>query len=147
MSNPKLRHLLPCVAASLLALTVAGCASIEAVKPTETRAWDLASYDFSSDIRWGDFDAAYDFVDPKTKIEHPLTAVDSERFKQIEVSGYDVIASLHGEGTVDQRIQLQIVNRNTQVPRTVVYHEHWRWDATVKRWWLTTGLPDISPQD
>lgn len=108
---------------------------------------DITFYDFSSDIRWGDFDAAYDYVDPKTKAEHPLTALESSRFKQIEVSGYDVISSVTGNGIVDQQVKLQIINRNTQIPRTIVYHEHWRWDSTIKKWWLTTGLPDITPQD
>ncbi|HTD28776.1 MAG TPA: hypothetical protein VK660_05255 [Xanthomonadaceae bacterium] len=148
MSDPKLRYLFPRVSAALLVLAFGGCASIgDAAKPTEARAWDLVSYDFSSDMHWGDWDGAYDFVDPKTKLEHPLTALDSARFKQVEVSGYTVVASLPGPGTYDQQIQLQIINRNTQQPRTVVYHEHWRWDAVAKRWWLTTGLPDITPQE
>ena len=147
MSNPRLSHLLSWVAAAMLVLQLAGCPAADAIKPTAARAKDLAFYDFSSDIRWGDFDAAYDYVDPKTKKEHPLTALDSSRYKQIEVSGYDVISSVDGVGIVDQQVKLQLVNRNTQIPRTIVYHEHWRWDATIKKWWLTTGLPDITPQD
>jgi hypothetical protein len=147
MSNPMLRNLLPCIPAALLALTLASCAGMDITKPTSERAWDLESYDFSSDLHWNDWDAAYDFVDPKTKLEHPLTPLDSAHLKQVEVSGYTVVSSLKGKDTVDQQVQLQIINRNTQEPRTIVYHEHWRWDATVKRWMLTTGLPDITAQE
>lgn len=147
MSHTRLRHLLTWTAASMLALPLAGCPASDAIKPTAARSMDITFYDFSSDIRWNDFDAAYDYVDPKTKAEHPLTALESARFKQIEVSGYDVISSLVGDGIVDQQVKLQIINRNTQVPRTIIYHEHWRWDATIKKWWLTTGLPDITPQE
>jgi hypothetical protein len=79
--------------------------------------------------------------------EHPLTPVDSARFKQVAVAGYDIVSSLPGQDTIDQQVKLQLINRNTQVPRTIVYREHWRWDSTDKRWWLTTGLPDITSQE
>ena len=103
-------------------------------------------YDFAGAMRWGDFNKAYDFVDPKTKSEHPLTDLEKERFKQVEVSGYEVMSKVAGKETVDQQVRLDLINRNTQVPRSVIYHEHWRWDAVAKTWWLVSGLPDISPQ-
>jgi hypothetical protein len=125
---------------------LAGC-GLDSLKPSAARALDLTFYEFSSDLRWGDFDAAYAFVDPKTKIEHPLSDLERARFKQVEVSGYNVVSRADGDGIVDQQVQLGLINRNTQIPRNIVYHEHWRWDATVKKWWLVSGLPDIAPQD
>jgi hypothetical protein len=142
MPHPKLRQLLPWIAVALLV----GC-GMNSLKPSEARALDMAFYEYSSDLRWGDFDAAYAFVDPKTKIEHPLSDLERARFKQVEVSGYDVVSRIDGVGIVDQQVQLGLINRNTQIPRTVVIHEHWRWDAAVKKWWLESGLPDIAPQD
>jgi hypothetical protein len=126
-----------------LALPLAAC---DSVKPTAARAQELTLYDFSSAMRWGDFDKAYDFVDPKTKAEHPLSGVDLSRFKQVDVSGYEVISSVNGDGTIDQQVQLSLINRNTQEPRSIVYREHWRWDAQAKKRWLSSGLPDIAPQ-
>ncbi len=142
MPHPRLRDLLACLALALFA----GC-GMKALKPSPAHALDMAFYEYSSDVRWGDFDAAYDFVDPKTKIDHPLSDVDRARFKQISVSAYDVVSRVDGEGKVDQQVQLGIINRNTQIPRNVVFHEHWRWDAEKKKWWLVSGLPDIAPQD
>jgi len=142
MRQPTLRQLFPWIAMALLA----GC-SMDALKPTAARALDLAFYEFSSDVRWGDFEAAYAFVDPKTKAEHPLTDLERARFKQVEVSSYDVVSRVDGIGIVDQQVQLGLINRNTQIPRSIVYHEHWRWDAEKKKWWLVSGLPDIAPQD
>jgi hypothetical protein len=142
MRQPKLRQLFPWIAVTLLA----GC-NMDALKPTPARALDLAFYVISSDMRWGDFEAAYAFVDPQTKTEHPLTDIERARFKQVEVSGYDVISRVDGAGIVDQQIQLGLINRNTQIPRSIVYKEHWRWDAEKKKWWLVSGLPDIAPQD
>ena len=143
MSNPMMRRVLFCIAA-VATLALAACNS---VKPSQAHARDLTLYDFSSAIRWGDFDKAYDFVDPKSKEDHPLTDLDRSRYKQVEVAGYTVVSRLDGNGTIDQQIQLSLVNRNTQVGRSVVYHEHWRWDDALKKWWLTSGLPDISPQE
>lgn len=143
MSNSMLHRVLFCIATvSMLALT-----ACNGVKPSQGHAQDLTLYDFSSAIRWGDFDKAYDFVDPKTKQEHPLSDIDRARYKQVEVAGYTVVSSLNGKDSIDQQVQLSLVNRNTQVGRSMVYHEHWRWDDAQKKWWLTSGLPDISPQE
>jgi len=142
MSRPKSRVLLACIATTLLA----GC-GMDSLKPSPAHALDMAFYEFSSDMRWSDFEAAYSFVDPKTKTEHPLTDLERSRFKQVEVSAYDVVSRVDGEGTVDQQVQLGVINRNTQVPRNILYREHWRWDTTLKKWWLVSGLPDIAPQD
>ena len=146
MSNTLLRHVLPRIAVASLLAAITACNLGNSIKPSQGHALDLALYDFASAVRWGDFDKAYDFVDPKTKIAHPLTDLERARYKQVEVSSYDIISRLDGENTADQTIQIGLVNRNTQVGRSVVYHEHWRWDATIKTWWLVSGLPDISPQ-
>jgi hypothetical protein len=142
MFHLKLRHLLPWIAVALLV----GC-GMDSLKPSRANALDRIFYEYSSDLRWGDFDAAYAFVDPKSRAEHPLSDLERARFKQVEVSGYEVVSRVDGEGTVDQQVQLGLINRNTQVPRTILYHEHWRWDAEKKNWWLESGLPDIAPQD
>ncbi len=131
------------IAATLIVLSLVACGDI---RPGPNRARERTVYDFTSAMRWGDFNAAWDFVDPQTRQEHPLTDLEKERFKQYEVSGYTVVAENATKETIDRRIQLDLVNRNTQTPRTVAYREHWRWDPTLKRWWLVSGLPDLSPQ-
>ncbi len=127
----------------LMALALVACGNI---KPSKTDALDSALYDFSAAMRWNDFDKAYDFVDPKTKVEHPLSDIDRARYTQVEIANYEVITRLDGPGTVDQQVRLSLVNRNTQVGRSMVYREHWRYDETIKHWWLVSGLPDLSPQ-
>jgi hypothetical protein len=129
---------------TMAALSLGAC---DSVKPTKAREEELTLYDFSSAMRWGDFDKAYDYVDPKTKKDHPMTDIDRGRFKQVEISGYEVTAKAEQDGVIDQEVKLDLINRNTQIPRSVVYHEHWKWDAVANKWWLTTGMPDISPQN
>ncbi|MBS0213033.1 MAG: hypothetical protein JSR26_07645 [Proteobacteria bacterium] len=134
------------LAAALLGGTL-GLSACDNIKPSQDRAKELTFYDFAGAMRWGDFDKAYDFVDPQTKKDHPITDLEKDRFKQVEVAGYQVLAHNETKDTVDQKIKLDLVNRNTQIPRSVVYSEHWRWDPALKRWWLVSGLPDISPQE
>ncbi|PTT40018.1 hypothetical protein DBR33_15040, partial [Stenotrophomonas sp. HMWF022] len=51
-------------------------------------------------------------------------------------------ASLDG-GQVERRVEIGVINQNTQAERTVVVTERWRWDPEAKRWWQSAGLPDL----
>ncbi|HEY2344739.1 MAG TPA: hypothetical protein VGH80_02525 [Xanthomonadaceae bacterium] len=141
MYRTKLRFTVLPLATALMLCALGACGS-ERMK--EGTVLDKTLYEFSSDIRWSDFEAAYAFVDPASKTEHPMTDIDRERYKQIEVSTYQVLSKEQGPGTVDQQIRLELINRNTQIPRSMTYHEHWRYDELAKHWLLTTGLPDIT---
>ena len=143
MSNVFTQRVFPCIAMLALMLAPTACDSI---KPTKANALDSALYDFSAAMRWNDFDKAYDFVDPKTKADHPLSDIDRARYTQVEIANYEVLTRMDGPGTVDQQVRLSLVNRNTQVGRSLVYHEHWRYDEGHKVWLLVSGLPDLSPQ-
>ena len=132
------------VGALALVVSMTAC---DAVKPTMERSKEYALYDYSSAVRWGDWDAAYDFVDPKYKKDHPMTSIDRERFKQVEIANYEVIAKADHGATIDQQVKLEIINRHTQVPRTITFTEHWSYDQEKKKWSLETGLPDITQQD
>jgi len=122
-------------------LLLAACA-------TQQHSRDLLNttlYNYSSAIRWGDFGGALGFVDPEVKAKKPISAVDMKRYEQIQVTGYYVQGSNNdGAGNLRQTIELRLVNRHTQVERTVVVRELWRYDAEARQWWLTSGLPDIT---
>lgn len=129
----------------LILLLVLGLACGAAAAVSQGRLLDVALYDYSGAIRWSKFDVAYGFVDPAVRAEHPLSSIERDRYEQIEVTHYEVTATGGTKDTVDREVQIDLINRNTQAQRTIHYHEHWQWDAKTKHWWLTTGLPDISP--
>jgi hypothetical protein len=127
--------------AALAGLLLAGCAT---QKRSDTLTTTLTAY--ASAVRWGDFASAQAFVDPKVRQEHPLSALDIARFSQVRVTGYD-----EGNGPipagadqVQQIVHLNLINNNTQTERSLVDHQTWRYDASEKRWWLESGLPDIT---
>ena len=75
--------LLRCLLACCLVL-LAGCPK----SASKGSALDEIQYAYSAAIRWGDFEGAYNLVDPKLREEHPLTDVDFSRYKQVQISAY-----------------------------------------------------------
>jgi hypothetical protein len=107
-------------------------------------ALDEIQYAYSAAIRWGDFEGAWNLVDPKVREEHPLTDLDFSRYKQVQISGYrDLGGTLSPAGEAVREIEIGVINRNTLAERTVRYRERWRYDEAAGTWWLTSGLPDL----
>ena len=107
-------------------------------------ALEEIQYAYSAAIRWGDFEGAWNLVDPKVREEHPLTDIDFSRYKQVQISGYrDQGGMVAANGEVVRDIEIGVINRNTLAERSVRYRERWRYDEAAKTWWLTSGLPDL----
>lgn len=99
---------------------------------------------YAAAIRWGDFEAAWQAVDPAYKAEHPMTELEFERYQQVQISGYRDLSTSGGpDGTVERAVELRVINKHTMAERTMRYRERWRWDPEAKRWWLVVGLPDL----
>ena len=124
----------------LASVALGGCA---AARMDRNSALDKVQYAYSAAIRWGDFEGAWNLVDPAYKKLHPMTDLEFERYKQIQISGYRDIAAQVGETTAMREIQIGVINRNTLVERETRYTERWRYDAEHKTWWLTAGLPNL----
>lgn len=104
---------------------------------------DKAMYAYSAAIRWGDFEGAWNLVDPQVRAQNPMTDLDFSRYEQIEVTGYREMGTQPGaDGTVMRAIQISVVNRHTLSERQVRYTEVWRYDAKAKAWWVMS-LPDF----
>ena len=132
-----------CIPVLLSVLLLAGCAT---QKRSDTLTDTLQAY--SSTLRWGDFQSAQMFLEPKYRAAHPLSKLDLERYKQVRVSGYDDGSGPvpAGKDDVQQTVHIGLINNNTQSERIIVDHQTWHYDATRQHWWLTSGLPDITQQ-
>jgi outer membrane murein-binding lipoprotein Lpp len=122
-------------------LLLAGCA-------TKTRSDNLVTTlnAYSNTLRWGDFQSAAQFIEPAIRAAHPLSKLDLMRYQQVKVSDYDDGAGPvpTGDFDVQQTAQIRLINIHTQSERTVIDHQTWHYDEKTKRWWLTSGLPDIT---
>jgi hypothetical protein len=134
---PRLRLL-----AIIIALaTLAGCATNQR-RQALTHTLDA----YASALRWGSFQQALAFVEPDWREDHALTPLQTSRYQQVRVVGYDAGQGPAPvtDGEVRQTVRIDLVNRHTLTERVIIDHQLWKWDPEAKRWWLTTGLPDIT---
>ena len=125
----------------LAACTLAGCAT----GGRQMSELDKAQYAYSAAIRWGDFEGAWQLVDPAYRQAHPMTDLAFARYQQIQISGYrDLAATVSADNTTAAReIQIGVINKHNMTERSTRYTERWRYDPQAKSWWLTVGLPDF----
>ena len=130
---------------SLFLLLTAGIA----VAGAPQRALPVAQETWSAAIRWGDFEGAVNLLDPLLRAQQAPSSIESARYAQVQISSYrDRGASADFKsGQAVRDVEIGVINRNTQAERTVRYRETWRWDAQAKTWWVTSGLPDLWPED
>lgn len=121
-----------------MTLLVVACASVKDNELLEMQyAWSLA-------IRWGDFEGAWNLVDPEYREANPMTTAEFERYERISISRYHEIGSQAlPDGSVVRQIELGVINENTMTVRSTRYVERWRYDEEAGRWWQTSGLPDL----
>jgi hypothetical protein len=137
--NRTMRNLTVFLLAAAMAVLSTGCAS----SGKQVSALERAQYTWSAAIRWGDFEGAWNMVDPAYRTANPMSDLQFERYQHVRVSHYRELASRPGESEALREIEIGVTNRHTMTERTQRYTEHWRYDAEAKSWWITNGLPDF----
>lgn len=133
-------------------MTLVACLTLfgadAALAGSKERALDNTLRTYAATIRWGDIERAQEFLDPAWRQAHPLSALDLARYRQVRVTGYNEQGPQPvGKNEVRQVVEIGLANVNTQVARSIIDRQVWRWDEKAKRWWLTSGLPDITRHD
>src|SRR5690606_896257 len=130
-----------------LLLLLALCALVlpaHAMGKRQAQALGQAQEAFAAAVRWSDYEAALQLVDPEWLAAHPVSGLELERYRQLQVTRYrEGTSSVLADGSVAREIEAGAVNRHTQAERTVRWRELWRWDAQARRWWQVSGLPDF----
>lgn len=122
---------------------LAGCATLQ--NKGELRDQTMEAY--AAALRWGDFQSAWNYVDPEVRAAHPLTPQQKALYATVRVGQYEAQGPVPaGPDTVRQTAQITLIVKTSQRVYSVLDHETWHWDAATKHWWLESGLPDISPQ-
>lgn len=135
-----MRHwLLRCLLLMSLAL-LAGCPK----SASKGSALEEAQYSWSAAVRWGDFEGAWNLIDPEVRKQQPITELELSRYKQVQISAYrDVGGTVLGNGDVVRDIEIGVINRNTLAERSVRYRERWHYDEAGRVWWLVSGMPSL----
>lgn len=127
----------------LLALLTTVLLASSCASTGKGEALQRAQYAWSAAIRWGDFEGAWNLVDPEYRTQHPMNELGFGRYRQIQVSHYRE-GGEQSEGDVLLRdIDIGVINRHTMAERSLRYREAWRWDPEARTWWITGGLPDF----
>ena len=131
------------VIAGAVLLLLAGCATLQ--NKNTLRDDTLDSY--AAALRWGDFQGAWNYVDPAVRAAHPLTPELKALYNTVRVAQYDAegVAATDPD-TIQQTAQISLIVKSSQRVYSVLDHQTWHWDANAKHWWLESGLPDITPQ-
>jgi hypothetical protein len=130
-----LKFLLPIFAAFFL---LTGCAS--AGKGNKLQE---AQYAWSAAIRWGDFEGAWNLVDPEYRKAHPMAQADFDRYKQVQIAGYRDLAARADESTAMREIQISVIDGSNMSQYDIRYTERWRYDSKENAWWILDGLPQV----
>lgn len=122
---------------------LAGCATLQ----RRGALLDQTVEAYGAALRWGDFEGARAYVDPAVRAAHPLTPQRKAQYDSVRVAEYEA-AGQHATGpdTIEQAAQISLIVKSSQAVYTIVDHQTWRWDSSAHRWWLETGLPDITPK-
>ena len=131
------------VIAGAALLLLAGCATLQ--NKNTLRDDTLDSY--AAALRWGDFQGAWNYVDPAVRTAHPLTPQQKALYNTVRVAEYDAEGIVATDpDTIQQTAQISLIVKTSQRVYSVLDHQTWHWDSKAKHWWLESGLPDISPQ-
>ena len=125
----------------LVLCLLAGCAG----ERKSQNLLQVALYDYAGAIRFSDFNGAATFLDPQVLAQDPLTELELQRLQQVQITGYRVLGSEQpAPDEARQVVEIRLINKHTQVERNLIDRQRWRFDAEQKRWWLVSGLPDIT---
>jgi len=129
---------------SLLGLLLAAPAHADGPSRKQRMQLEDIQNAYASTIRWGNVEDAVGFLDPEQQREHPPTDFDLRRYEQVRISSYrERSRATLPDGLMERRVEVGVINNNTQAERIVTVVERWRWDPEAKRWWQTAGLPDL----
>ncbi|MGH8184620.1 MAG: hypothetical protein ACREPH_13265 [Rhodanobacteraceae bacterium] len=131
------------VVAGCALLLLAGCATLQNRDMLRDQTLD----GYAAALRWGDFQSAWNYVDPEVRAAHPLTPQQKALYNTVRVAEYDPSGpSPAGPDTIRQTAQISLIVKSSQQVYNVLDHQTWRWDGKAKHWWLESGLPDITAQ-
>jgi hypothetical protein len=129
----------------VLLLVLAGCGTMQN-KRDKTLVSTLDSY--SAQVRWGGFEQGVGFLDPEWLKANPIPPLQLERYRQVRVSYYhEKGAPVIGTDEISQIVEIGVINEHSQSERVILDRQRWRWDEKAQRWWLMSGLPDITTHE
>ncbi len=101
---------------------------------------------YEAALRWSGIRSAVSFIEPDKLPDDRELVFALKRFDQVDIKGYEIVNQEPGTSEFEyiQMVELTIENRHTRQVRSVRDRQTWAWDPDSNRWWLVSGLPDLS---
>ena len=124
----------------LVALLMAGCASVSEMKRMDEFEYVARSYERA--IRWSDFERASAFLKDQ---ENPTLPAQIERLNQYQVTSYKVKQFLPSadKSQVIVFASVQYFNKGGLIVKNLIHRQLWKYDTDREEWVLISGLPDF----
>lgn len=124
-----------------LVVLLSGCPTSQL---TQSRQATLDQYE--KVVRWSQWNGAVDFLAPEYLEENPVTRLDVERLSLFRVTAYTVgQVALDEDGmSLIQVVEIRMFNKTQAVERAIIDQQTWRYDEERERWYLHSGLPDVT---
>ena len=123
-----------------LLLSLTACNTLQSRSKPNVLQRTLSEYE--AVIRWGILNNAYSFLRPDMAAE---TYPKNARFKNIRVTGYDVIVkpSNLSEDLVRQIAWIRYVHVDQQIVREINDEQLWEYDEAENKWWRSNPIPEF----
>ena len=123
-------------------LLLSSCASSN----KQAKSLDETLKQYEMVIRWSQWDAAADYLSIDYLTNHPVSRLDMDRLHLFKVTQYLIRSAIpFDEGlAMRQVVQIKLFNKNRAVERTLIDQQEWRYDTENERWFLHSGLPDVT---
>ena len=97
-------------------------------------------------VRWSQWDGAVDFLASGYLERHPISRLDMDRLRLFRVTQYTVRSAIPFDAGMGLRqvVEIKLFNRNRAVERSLIDQQEWRYNAERERWFLHSGLPDVT---
>jgi hypothetical protein len=125
----------------MAALQLSACATSKQDKSLENT---LRQYEIV--VRWSQWDGAVDFLAPEYLATSPISRLEMDRLRLFRVTQYTVRSAIPFDDgmALRQAVEIRLFNRNQAVEKSLIDQQEWRYDSTRERWFLHTGLPDVT---
>jgi len=123
-------------------LLLSGCASSN----KQAKSLDETLKQYEMVIRWSQWDAAADYLSIDYLTNHPISRLDMDRLRLFKVTQYIIRSAIPFDDGLAMRqvVQIKLFNKNRAVERTLIDQQEWRYDTESERWFLHSGLPDVT---
>ena len=79
---------------------------------------------YAAALRWGDFQSAWNFVDPAVRAAHPLTDQQKALYNTVRVAEYDASGPMAaGPDTIEQTATIGLIVKSSQRVYSVLDHQ------------------------